>query len=120
MKTQELIYAARVKQIPERATRSDKPEGNGKRVRARKAMDSYGSGACTQGSDTVYLYPANTGEVGHRLEVREGVVWQWGEGGAYFRVPAQVLLGEISCCDGISSKRGKYELEPLDAFYRGW
>ena len=47
MKTRELIYAVRVKQIPERATGSDKPEGNGKHMKARKAMDSYGSGACT-------------------------------------------------------------------------
>ena len=39
--------AARAKQIPERVTGSDKPEGNGKHVRARKVMDSYGSGACT-------------------------------------------------------------------------
>ena len=76
MKTQELIYAARVKQIPERAIESDKPKGNGKHMRAKKALDSYGSGACTQGSDTVYMYPANTGEVGHRSEVREGVVWR--------------------------------------------
>ena len=60
MKTRELIYAVRVKQIPERATGLDKPKGNDKRVRARKAMESYGSEACTQGSDTVYLYPANT------------------------------------------------------------
>ena len=120
MMTQELIYVARVKQIPKRATGLDKSEGNGKHVRDRKAMDSYGSEACTQGSDTVYLYLANTGEVGHGSEVREGVVWRWGEGGAYFRVPAQVLLGEISCWYGVSFKRGKYELEPLDACYRGW
>ena len=69
MKTQELIYAARVKQIPD-------PKGNGKCVRARKAMDSYGSEARTQGSDTIYLYLANTGEVGHGSEVRE--VWSGG------------------------------------------
>ena len=60
-------------------------------------MDSDESGACTQGSNTTYLYPANTGEVGHRLEVKKGVVWQWGEGGAYFRVFAQAPLGEMSC-----------------------
>ena len=46
MKTQELIYVARVKQILEHAIGSDKPEGNGKHMRAKKAMDSYGSGAC--------------------------------------------------------------------------
>ena len=50
-----------------------------------------------QGSGTTYLYPANTEEVGHRSEVREGVVWQWGETGAYFEVLAQAFLGEMSC-----------------------
>ena len=74
MKTQELIHSARVKQAPEHATESDKPVGNGKRVRARKAMDSYGSGAYIQGLGTTYLYQANTGEVGHGSEVRKGVV----------------------------------------------
>ena len=34
-----------------------------------------------QGLGITYLYLANTGEVGHKFEVREGVVWQWGEGG---------------------------------------
>ena len=88
MKTQELIHATRIKQAPKHAAESEKPVGNGKCMNTRKAMDLYGSGACTQGSDTTYLYPANTGEVSHELEVREGVVWQWGEGGAYFGLPA--------------------------------
>ena len=70
VKTQEPIHAARVKQAPE----SNKPVGNGKRMSAKKAMDSYGSGARTQGSGTTYMYPANIGEVGHGLEVREDVV----------------------------------------------
>ena len=83
-------------------------------------MDLYGSGAYTQGSGTTYLYPTNTGEGGHGSEVREGVVWRWGEGGAYFGVLAQALLGEMSCWDDISSKRGKHELESLDSCYRGW
>ena len=48
MKTQEFIHAARVKQAPEPATELDKLVGNGKRMRARKAIDSYGSGAYTQ------------------------------------------------------------------------
>ena len=69
MKTQKLIHIARVKQTPKRAAESNKPRGNGKRVRVRKTMDSYGSGACTQDSGTTYLYPANIGEVGHGLEV---------------------------------------------------
>ena len=74
MKTQELIHAARVKQTPECVAGSDKLEGNGKHVRARKTMDSYGSEAFTKGSCTTYLYPTNTGEVGHGSEVRKGVV----------------------------------------------
>ena len=37
-------------------------------------MDSDESRARTQGSGTTYLYPANTREVGHKLEVWEGVV----------------------------------------------
>ena len=101
MKIQELIHTARVKQAPERAAESNKPVGNGKCVRAKKAMDSYGSGACTQGLGTTYLYPTNTGEVSHGSEVREGVVWWWGEEGAYFGVPAQALLGETFCWDDI-------------------
>ena len=58
--------------------------------------------------------------MGHGLAVKKGVILQWGEGGAYFRVPNQALLGDISCWDGILSKRGKHELQPLDACYRSW
>ena len=50
-----------------------------------------------QGLGTAYLYPANIGVVGHRSEVREGMIWRWGEGGAYSGVLAQTLLGEMSC-----------------------
>ena len=48
----------------------------------------------TQGIGTTYLYQANTEEVGHGSEVREGVVWRWREAGAYFGVPTQALLGK--------------------------
>ena len=47
MKTQELIHATKVKQTPKHATEADKSIGNGKHMNDRKAMDSYGSGACT-------------------------------------------------------------------------
>jgi len=97
MKTEELIHATRVKQAPERAAKSNKPVGNGKHMNATKAIDSYGSGARTQSSGITYLYLANTGEVGHGSVAKESLVWRWGEGGAYFGVPAQALLGEISC-----------------------
>ena len=75
MKAQRLIHAARVKQTLERATESDKHEGNGKCTRVRKVMNSYESEACTKDLGTTYLNPANTGEVGYGSEVREGVVW---------------------------------------------
>ena len=97
MKAQRLIHIARAKRALECATESDKPGGNGKRLRARKAMDSYGSGACIQGSGIIYLYPANIRKVGHGSEVWEGVVWRWGEGEVYFGVPPETLLGEMSC-----------------------
>ena len=77
------------------------------------------SGACIKGQDIPYLYPANTWEVGHGSRYSEGVVWWWGEEGVYSGVPAQVSLGEMSCWDGISHKRGKYGLGPLDACHRG-
>ena len=69
MKAQRLINAIRVKRALELTAESDKPGGNGKCVRARKVTDSYGSGACTQGLSTIYLYSANTGKVGHGSEV---------------------------------------------------
>ena len=43
-------------------------------MNAKKTMDLDGSEARTQGLGTTYLYPANTGEVGHGLEVRKDVV----------------------------------------------
>ena len=87
MKTQKLIHVTRVKQTPERVVESEKPRGNGKHMRARKAMDLYGSGACTQGLITTNLYVANAREVGHGSEVRRGVVWWWRKWRAYFGVP---------------------------------
>ena len=60
-----------------------------------------------QDSSTTNLYPANIGVVGHGLEVREGMVWRYGEGKAYSRVPVQTLLGEMSCWDDIPPKRGR-------------
>ena len=89
-------------------------------MRTRKSIDLDESGACTQDSDTTYLYSTNTKKVSHGSEVWKGVVWQWGEGGAYFGVSAQALLGEMSYWDDISSKRNKYELESLGACYKGW
>ena len=70
-------------------------------------------------SGTTNLYLVNIGVVGHGPEVKEGVVWQWGEGKAYSGVPAQTLLDEMSCWDDIPPKRGKCELESLGACHEG-
>ena len=72
-----------------------------------------------QGPSTTNLYPANIGVVDHGSKVSEGMIWRWGEGGAYFGVPTQTLLEEISCWDDIPPKRGKGELEPLGACHEG-
>ena len=48
MKTQKLLHVARAKQTQERAAESNKPRGNSKCVKARKAMDTYGSEAHTR------------------------------------------------------------------------
>ena len=83
-------------------------------------MDSYRSEVRTQDLGTTYLYLANTGKVGHGLEVKKGMVWWWGEEGAYFGVIAQAILGKISCWDYLSPKRDKHELESLGVCYRSW
>ena len=88
MKTQWLIHTTRVKQAAEYVVEPKKHVGNDKCMNAKGAMDSYGSGAHTQVLGTTYLYPANTREVGHGSEVKKGVVWWWGEGGAYLGVLA--------------------------------
>ena len=64
-----IFHAARVKQLPKCTVESDKHRGNGKCVKVTKVMDSNGSEACTQGPSTTYLYPTNTGEVGHGSRV---------------------------------------------------
>ena len=60
-----------------------------------------------RGLDTTNLYLANIRVVGHRLEVRKGMVLWWGEGKAYSGISTQTLLGEISYWDDISPKRGR-------------
>ena len=71
-----------------------------------------------QGLGNTNLYLANTGVVGHGSEVKEGMVWRWGEGGAYSGVPTQTLLGEMLCWDDILPKREKDELKSLGACYK--
>ena len=66
--------------------------------------------ACTQPIQEV---------VGRGSEVREGMVWRWGEGKTYSKVPAQVLLGKMSRWDDIPPKRSKDELKPLGVCHKG-
>ena len=72
-----------------------------------------------QGPSTTNLYLANTGLVGHGPEVIEGMVWRWGEGKAYSRVLAHILLGVMSCWNDIPPKRRQDELELLGACHEG-
>ena len=46
----------------------------------------------------------------HGPEVKEGIVWWWGEREVYYGILTQTLLGEMSCWDDIPPKRGKGEL----------
>ena len=47
------------------------------------------------------------------------MVWWWGEEKTYYGVPAQALLGEMSCWDDISPKRSNDELKPLGTCHEG-
>jgi len=47
-------------------------------------MDSYESGACTQGLGTTYLYPTNTGEVDQRVRGKKGCSLAMGRRGSLF------------------------------------
>ena len=49
--------------------------------------------------------------MGHRSEVRRGMVWRWGEGKVYSEVPTQILLGVMSCQDDLPPKKSKDKLE---------
>ena len=72
-----------------------------------------------QGPGTTNLYPANTGMLGHRSKVREGMVWRWGEEKAYSGVLAQIILGEMFYWDYIPPKKRKDEFELLYACHEG-
>ena len=43
------------------------------------------------------------------------MVWRWGEGKTYSRVPTQAFLGDMFCWDDIPPKGSKDELGPLGA-----
>ena len=72
-----------------------------------------------QGPNTTSLYPANTKMVSHGSEIRGGMVWRWGEGKAYSRVPAQILFEIMSYWDDLPPTISKNELEPLGACLEG-
>ena len=120
IKTQELIHTARVKQIPEHATGSDKLEGNGKHVRARKSMDSYKSGVCTQDSITIYLYLTKTREVGHGSAVRRAWSCCGEKGKPILGFPLKLFWGKYPAGMASHPKEVKQELVALDACYKGW
>ena len=53
--------------------------------------------------------------VDHGSKVKGDMVWRWGEGKTYYRVPTQILLQVMSYWDDLPPKRSKDELEPLGA-----
>ena len=83
---------------------------------SKQALDVHKTGARV---GTTSLHPANTKVVGYGSEVRGSIVWWWGEGKTYFGVPAQILLGIMSCWDDLPLKRNKDELEPLGTCHEG-
>ena len=67
--------------------------------------------------------PTSSQPIYGRWPTGQGYKRVWSGGGekevVYFGVLTQTSLGEMSCRDGISPKRSKNELEPLDACLRG-
>ena len=92
MKAQRLVHTTRGQERV--AKRADKPLGHGKRMNSRQAMNTHGSGACTR----LRHHPLISNQYrsgglrvkGYGLEVER-------KGKAYFGVPAQAFLGEMSC-----------------------
>ena len=118
-KSPHVLHATKDKHQLACTTESNKMQRQQKWCEGQKETNLDGVGACTKGQGTTYLYLVNTWEVGHGPRHSEGVVWRWGENGVYSKFPIQASLGEISCWDGISSKRSKYRLGPLDACHKG-
>ena len=58
-----------------------------------------------QGSDTIHLYPANTRAVGHRSEVREGMVWRRGK--SIMGFPLKLFWGKCPAGMTYHPKEGK-------------
>ena len=94
---------------------TDKPPDHDKRMSSRQALDIHGIEVRARPKYHQSMYLANAGVVGPWLEVREGMVWRWGEGKTYFGVPAQIFLRVMSCWHDLPPKRSKDELESLGA-----
>ena len=76
---------------------TDEPLDHSKRRSSRQASWHTLEVEHAQGPGTTNLYLANTRVVGYKLEVRKGMVWWWGEGKVYSRIPAHILLRVMSC-----------------------
>ena len=114
-----VFHAAKVKHLVERTAKPDKYEGNSKGVKARKVMDSNGSGAYIQGLSTTYLYPTKyMGGESWVKGMRKCGLAVGRNRESILEFPLKFLWGEMSCWDDISPKRSKYELELLDACHR--
>jgi len=86
----------------------------------RQAMDTHGSGACTKLMHHQLVssqYKSGRAWVRGGSEVREGMVWRWGEGKRLFWGFRSNSFGEMSYWDDIPPKRGKYELDSLGAYH---
>ena len=105
MKAQRLIHATRAQERV--AECANEPSGYGKRMNSKQAMDTYGSGARIRLRHHK-LIPSQYKSGGSWVRGKR-VLWSDGgeKGGAYSRVPAQTLLGEMSCWDDMPPKTGK-------------
>ena len=74
---------------------TDEPPDHSKRMSSEKAFDIHESGVRARPRHYQPI-PNQYRSGGHEPEVREGMVWRWGERKTYSSVPAQILFGEMS------------------------
>jgi len=93
-----------------------KPLGHGERMSNRQVLDIHRSEAHARPRHHQFI-PSQY----RKGWVRGKRAWSSGRerGKTYSRVPAQALLGKMSCWNNIPSKRSKDELESLGACYEG-
>ena len=75
--------------------------------------------ALAQGPGHNLCVPSQYMGVGSSVKGFKGCGLEVGRKEIYSRVPAETPFGKMLCWDGISPKRGKYKLGPLDACHRG-